>query len=70
MCGFLHMVLGTSLGDESNSISKQKIAWCLFRDVFMLWMRYDDCETDDSVDDDDWDERSAAGSVQVLEKKS
>jgi hypothetical protein len=30
-------------------------------------MRYDDCETDDSVDDDDWDERSAAGSVQGLQ---
>ncbi len=30
-------------------------------------MPYDDCETDDSVDDDDWDERSAAGSVQGLQ---
>ncbi len=30
-------------------------------------MRYDVCETDDSVDDDDWDERSTAGSVQGLQ---
>jgi hypothetical protein len=33
----------------------------------MRWMRYDGCETDDPVDDDDWDERSAAGSVQGLQ---
>jgi hypothetical protein len=43
------------------------IAWRLFSDAFMRWMRYDGCETDDSVDDDDWDERSAAGNVQGLQ---
>jgi hypothetical protein len=30
-------------------------------------MRYDGCETDDSIEADDWDERSAAGSVQGLQ---
>jgi hypothetical protein len=30
-------------------------------------MRYDDCETDDSIEADDGDERSSAGSVQGLQ---
>jgi hypothetical protein len=54
----------SSSNTEAIVAAQPLIAWRLLSDAFMRWMRYDDCETDDSVDDDDWDEWSAAGSVQ------
>jgi hypothetical protein len=57
----------SSSNTETIVAAQPLIAWCLLSDAFMRWMRYDGCETGDSVDDDDWDERSAAGSVQGLQ---
>ncbi len=57
----------SSSNTESIVAEQPLITWCLLSDAFMRWIRYDVFDTDDSVDDDDWDEGSAAGSVQGLQ---
>ncbi len=55
-----------SSNTEAIVTAQPLIAWSILSDVFMRWMRYDGSETDDSIEADDWDEQSAAGSVQGL----
>jgi hypothetical protein len=35
---------------ETIVVDQPLIAWCLFSDSFTLWIRYDDCETDDCIE--------------------
>jgi hypothetical protein len=57
----------SSSNTKTMDVAQPLIAWRLLSDAFARWMRYDGCETDDSIEADDWDERSAAGSVQGLQ---
>jgi hypothetical protein len=50
-----------------NFSARSLMPWRLVSDAFTRWMCYDDCETDDSIEDDDWDERSVPGSVQGIQ---